>query len=98
MGTHLKLKAVEVLPPLQVILHSLNEPCEVIGETREKLLDLELKHNILLTNESEEENHPRLKEDNIASSYLPKTDEFKNVVTSMYSPILLSVHIFCSKL
>ena len=75
------LKAGNVLPPLQVLIHCLDEPSQIGGKEKQ-LLELQEKLSVLLTTEGKEEKP--LKVDDICSSYLPKTGEFTNGVTPRY--------------
>ena len=84
---HLELKAAVVLPPVQQLIHSLNQPSDVTGETRESLIELERNLRTILWNEKEE-NRPPVKHDDIAFSYLEKNDEFENAFTPRYSTFI----------
>ena len=87
---HLELKAAVVLPPVQQLIHSLNQPSDVTGETRESLIELERNLRTILWNEKEE-NRPPVKHDDIAFSYLKK----KTMNLKMLLPrgILLLFHL-----
>ena len=73
-----EFKACVVLPQLQDIICSLNKPCEIIGDIRDRLIILRDRFNILLYN-AEVNKYPALEEDKIAAFYLP--NDFKNAKT-----------------
>lgn len=74
--------ACEVLPSIQTIVNSLNQPTEISLDTREKLVNIQEKLNRMLNNDAESK--ACLKNDNIAKVYLPQNEEFKDVVTLRY--------------
>ena len=85
------LKAGNVLPPLQVLIHCLDEPSQIGGKEKQ-LLELQEKLSVLLTTEGKEEKP--LKVDDICSSYLPKTGEFTNGVTPRYDSFFYNIYCF----
>ena len=73
------LKAGNVLPPLQLLIHSLDEP----SQKEKQLLGLKEELSVFLTTVGKEEK--LLKLGDICSSYLPKTGEFTNGMTPRYN-------------